>query len=142
MNAKELKTCAEWYDVDSIHASIQRQLKCGPITRMVESVPAAPPSDIGSREFSEWYARNLRLAMAKGMAFAQREKPKYRPPQPSDDGRWCFLEELPSDAPPTLVRKRLTAANLSPIYEFWTVAGWRELTGGVWPCERPERGGA
>ena len=68
--------------------------------------------------------------------------PEYRPPQPSDDGKRCFLEELPSDAPPTLVRKRLTAANLSPIYEFWTVAGWRELKKGVWPCERPEVGGA
>ena len=150
MNAKELKTCAEWYDVDSIHASIQRQLKCGPITRMVESVPAAPPSDIGSREFAEWHARNLRLAMAKGMAFAQREKPKYRPPRPSDDGRWCFLEELPSDAPPTLVRsyKPLryapeigafeVAMDAEYVWQYWTVAGWRELTKGIWPCERPE----
>ena len=140
MNAKELKTCAEWYDVDSIHASIQRQLKCGPITRMVESVPAAPPSDIGSREFAEWYARNLRLAMAKGMAFAQREKPKYRPPQPSDDGKYCFLEELPSDAPPTLVRvvSQIVDCDAQLLaYQFWTTAGWRELTGKVWPCERP-----
>lgn len=73
--------------------------------------------------------------------------PKYRPPQPSDDGRYCYLEELSSDAPPTLVRhKRIVlhdqfAGTLEgDVWQFWTVAGWRELTKGVWPCERPEVG--
>ena len=72
--------------------------------------------------------------------------PKYRPPQPSDDGRYCFLEELPSDAPPTRVQLRTIAVKddeglwrkLKKQWQFWTVAGWRELTKGVWPCERPE----
>ena len=75
--------------------------------------------------------------------------PKYRPPQPSDDGKWCFLEELPSDAPPTLVQsyRPMKYCDESRAYEpdfestrwrFWTAAGWRELTKGVWPCERPE----
>ena len=70
--------------------------------------------------------------------------PKYRPPQPSDDGKWCFLEELPSDAPPTLVnRVGFTGEDEQGRFRrtewmFWTVAGWRELTKGVWPCERPE----
>ena len=72
--------------------------------------------------------------------------PRYRPPQPSDDGRWCFLEELPSDAPPTLVRLNgewvPTAGGHSwtHSWQYWTVAGWRELIKGVWPCERPEGG--
>lgn len=72
--------------------------------------------------------------------------PRYRPPQPSDDGRWCFLEELPSDAPPTLVVVRnVTCVDDQGYYrrdewQYWTLAGRRELTGGVWPCERPEVG--
>ena len=67
--------------------------------------------------------------------------PKYRPPQPSDDGRYCFLEELPSDAPPTLVRIEPYIHDYPPhVWQYWTVAGWRELTQGVWPCERPEGG--
>lgn len=138
MNAKELKTCADWYDVDSIHASIQRQLKCGPITRMVESVPAAPPSDIGSREFAEWYARNLRLAMAKGMALAQREKPTYRPPQPSDDGKRCFLE-IYKNAPARLYEIRRVDGGRWEYFSEYACC-WYVFTGGVWPCERPERG--
>ena len=144
MSKERLKTAADWYDVESIHASIKRQLKCGSITRIVEGIPMPPPSDVGSLEFAEWFARHLRLAMAKGIDLAKREKPRYRPPQPSDDGRWCFLEELPSDAPPTLVRLNgewvPTAGGHSwtHSWQYWTVAGWRELTGNVWPCERPE----
>ena len=72
--------------------------------------------------------------------------PRYRPPQPSDDGRYCFLEELPSDAPPTLVQLRTIAVKddtglrrkLEKQWQYWTLAGWRELNKGVWPCERPE----
>ncbi len=72
--------------------------------------------------------------------------PKYRPPQPSDDGKYCYLEELPDDAPPTLVKcVEVTGEDEQGRFRrtewmFWTVAGWRELTKGVWPCERPERG--
>lgn len=72
--------------------------------------------------------------------------PRYRPPQPSDSGRYCFLEELPSDAPPTLVQLNgewvPTAGGHSwtHSWQYWTVAGWRELIKGVWPCERPEGG--
>lgn len=67
--------------------------------------------------------------------------PTYRQPQPSDDGKWCYLEELPDDAPPTLVRSVPCLGEVDPSeFEYWTVAGWRELTKGVWPCERPERG--
>ena len=139
MSKERLKTAADWYDVESIHASIKRQLKCGSITRIVEGIPMPPPSDVGSREFSEWFARHLRLAMAKGIDLAKREKPRYRPPQPSDDGHYCFLEELPSDAPPTLVRIEPYIHDYPPhVWQYWTVAGWRELTKGVWPCERPE----
>ena len=66
--------------------------------------------------------------------------PRYRPPQPSDDGKWCFIEDLPSDAPPTLVRvvSQIVDCDAQLLaYQFWTTAGWRELTGKVWPCERP-----
>ena len=70
--------------------------------------------------------------------------PCYRDPRPEDDGKWCFLEELPSDAPPTLVRVRgewipsTSGFSWTHRWQFWTVAGWRELTKGVCPCERPE----
>ena len=68
--------------------------------------------------------------------------PKYRPPQPSDDGRWCFIEELPGDAPLTLVKQLGNPAWQYSCWFFWTVEGWRQLTGKIWPCERPEGGGA
>jgi len=60
--------------------------------------------------------------------------PKYREPRPEDDGKYCYLEELPSDAPPTLVRC------VPHNWVYWTVAGWRDLKlgKGIWPCERPE----
>lgn len=60
--------------------------------------------------------------------------PAYHPPRPEDDGKYCYLEELPSDAPPTLVRC------VPHNWVYWTVAGWRDLKlgKGIWPCERPD----
>lgn len=64
--------------------------------------------------------------------------PKYRPPQPSDHGKWCFLEEFHDELP-----------NLYKIVQHDDGSWWYEshprirrspLTGGVWPCERPEVG--
>lgn len=61
--------------------------------------------------------------------------PKYRPPQPSDDGKWCWIEHPPEQQRPYEIRL---------IYGTWKwfsfVLGWRELKGNVWPCERPEVG--
>ena len=62
--------------------------------------------------------------------------PKYRPPQPSDDGKWCFLEEFHDELP-----------NLYKIVQHDDGSWWYSesprikrslLTGNVWPCERPE----
>lgn len=89
-------------------------------------------------------AERIRGSIAPSYLFAmatyvEKLHPRFRPPQPSDDGQYCFLEELPSDAPPTLVRIEPYIHDYPPhVWQYWTVAGWRELTKGVWPCERPE----
>ena len=66
--------------------------------------------------------------------------PRYRPPQPSDDGRWCFLEHISNVNPrPFQVRRGVSGEWL---YRSSSSQNWYPLTGGVWPCERPEVGGA
>lgn len=64
--------------------------------------------------------------------------PRYRPPQPSDDGKWCFLEEFHDELP-----------NLYKIVQHDDGSWWyashprirrSPLAKGVWPCERPEGG--
>lgn len=57
----------EWYSVDGIRRALKRQIECGQITRMVESIPMPPPADIASTEFAEWFAGQCQLAMAKGI---------------------------------------------------------------------------
>ena len=100
-------------------------------------------AEISSKSYKQMILRSTARDIEKHLT------PRYRPPQPSDDGKWCFLEELPSDAPPTLVQsyRPMKYCDESRAYEpdfestrwrFWTAAGWRELTKGVWPCERPE----
>lgn len=76
--------------------------------------------------------------------------PTWRQPQPSDAGKYAFIESLPSDAPPALLRafKPLKWDELidafqcdmnAPLrWQYWTVAGWADLTGTVCVCERPE----
>ncbi len=62
--------------------------------------------------------------------------PRYRPPQPSDDGKWCLLELYKNDLP-----------KLYKIVQYDDGSWWYSesprikrslLTGNVWPCERPE----
>lgn len=58
---------SQWYSVEEIHMTLKRQIECGQITRMAESIPMPPPADISSREFSEWFANQCQSAMAKGI---------------------------------------------------------------------------
>ena len=91
-------------------------------------------AEISSKSYKQMILRSTARDIEKHLT------PRYRPPQPSDDGKYCFLEELPSDAPPTLVRvvSQIVDCDAQLLaYQFWTTAGWRELTGKVWPCERP-----
>ena len=65
--------------------------------------------------------------------------PRYRPPQPSDDGKWCYVEQLPDFKGPHQIFANSTG-------EYWfddvTAGEIKIVTKGVWPCERPEGGGA
>ena len=62
--------------------------------------------------------------------------PKYRPPQPSDDGRYCFLEKFHKqrDCRPLYIALR------DGKWQWYSelLVRWLEFDGGVWPCERPE----
>ncbi len=62
--------------------------------------------------------------------------PRYRPPQPSDDGRYCFLEKFHKqrDCRPLYVALR------DGKWQWYSevLVRWLEFDGGVWPCERPE----
>lgn len=64
--------------------------------------------------------------------------PHHRPPQPSDDGKWCFLEQF-SDLAPCLYK---IVQHDDGMWWCWPLVGNKKfrLTGGVWPCERPEGG--
>lgn len=64
--------------------------------------------------------------------------PKYRPPQPSDDGRYCFLEKFHKqrDCRPLYVALR------DGKWQWYSelLVRWFDFDCGVWPCERPEGG--
>jgi len=64
--------------------------------------------------------------------------PAYRPPQPSDDGKHCWLEQYHGD--PDYGPMQLNFLNGK--WEAWDVETeqYLDVTGNIWPCERPEVG--
>lgn len=71
--------------------------------------------------------------------------PQWREPQPSDHGKYAFIESLPSDAPPMLLRSKGEVkmpvqgvdCTRSLGWQYWTTAGWVDLKTRVCVCERP-----
>ena len=59
----------------------------------------------------------------------------WREPQPADSGKYAFIESLPDDAAPTLIR---CSTATSYRWQYWTPSGWADLTSRVCVCERPE----
>jgi hypothetical protein len=58
----------QWYGVDEIHHSINREQRL----KQIGDVPAVP-SDVTSRKFAEWLTEQYRLAMRKGAELSTRE---------------------------------------------------------------------
>ena len=73
----------------------------------------------------------------------------WREPRPEDRGKYAFIGSLPEDAPPSLLRSfqplrwndELSAYVFAdkPVrrWQYWTTAGWVDLTSRVCVCERP-----
>jgi hypothetical protein len=73
----------------------------------------------------------------------------WRDPRPEDHGKYAFIGSLPGDAPPSLLRSytplRWTEEILAYAidvdaprrWQYWTTAGWVDLTSRVCVCERP-----
>ena len=75
--------------------------------------------------------------------------PGWRDVIPTDHNKWAFIEALPSDAPPALLRSYqplrwsdgleayVIDADAPRRWQYWSPGGWVELTGRVCVCERP-----
>lgn len=66
--------------------------------------------------------------------------PQWRDPRPEDHGKYAFIQSLPSDAPPCLLRRYfpfLARGADDFAWQYWTTAGWVDLTSRVCVCERP-----
>lgn len=67
---------------------------------------------------------------------AEQIKPRYRHPQPSDSGKYCYLEKFHKqrDCRPLYVALR------DGKWQWYSelLVRWFDFDGGVWPCERPE----
>jgi hypothetical protein len=73
----------------------------------------------------------------------------WRDPRPEDHGKYAFIGSLPEDAPPSLLRsykplkwdatQLMYAVQMTEVkWQYWTTAGWVDLTSRVCVCERPE----
>ena len=60
----------------------------------------------------------------------------WRDPRPEDHGKYAFVDALPSDAPPALLRL-MQPVDWMQVWQYWTTAGWVDLTSRVCVCERP-----
>jgi len=72
----------------------------------------------------------------------------WRDPRPEDHGKYAFIGSLPEDAPPSLLRsykplkwdatQLVYAVQMTEVkWQYWTTAGWVDLTSRVCVCERP-----
>lgn len=61
--------------------------------------------------------------------------PEWRDPKLEDAGKYAFIEQLPSNAPPALL---IVFCNPDGCFwRYWTTTGWAVLTGRVCVFERP-----
>ena len=88
-------------------------------------------AEISSKSYKQMILRSTARDIEKHLT------PRYRPPQPSDDGKWCYVEQLPDFKGPHQIFANSTG-------EYWfddvTAGEIKIVTKGVWPCERPEGG--